>query len=761
MLLALQWFGVLANPVVESEAYISEIYFDDSDNWTIEIYCYYINPDYNEFKLYTSSGFAYFSLDGDIALITAQDLSTPLSINREGDFIYITQFDDMVMLSDTVSFGNYPGSKVNATLPGESLVNVIVEDNGYSIYNHYWLVKDIAPSLGYISEPVKETFSGYLLDINGDPVKNIEIEYGATGDLPLIWTNEVGYFECDSMYCRNYSIMLGGTYLLDDLTVEPGSSVFRNYQFNNPGTVEISGYCHLNGTGSEEGTKIYLRNNCPGFVVDSTVTDESGFYSLNVSIGDYSVIFDHTGYYPFYSFDGNTFLENSVLYSEYLDFGNVTTIIGGNQQGVWDNIHTYLILGDVIVPENDSLILKSWTQLEFVENSTMFVYGTLFINGTENDSVEIYKSYIQSWNSYKNAINFMGSGTANSQIQYARFEGNGSGITLYDASFPVNNSMFYDNKWPILLYGTSAPLIDSVTFEMNNKSLLCFDQSSPVITHCMFFNNSRALQITDNSSPAIYNNIFYYNNVSINLMGNCSPEIFNNTLFSNGMAFRILYDVNPIVSSNIVVNNNTGMIFGNYYGGGGSFNYNDFWGNNSDFEIGGTQYPPDGLGLLTATNINGDSCDTYYNIFLYPQFSDTATADFHLTEFSPCIDAGNPEFSLDPDSTIADIGAYYYYHNPVFIKGNGFNPVKKFAVYPNPANSEIFATFELKQDDADIVAGLKILDIKGKEVASVHFNGTNSLYLNITEKEIPAGTYLFILEFSGEKVAVEKVILQK
>ncbi len=35
--------------------------------------------------------------------------------------------------------------------------------------------------------------------------------------------------------------------------------------------------------------------------------------------------------------------------------------------------------------------------------------------------------------------------------------------------------------------------------------------------------------------------------------------------------------------------------------------------------------------------------------------------DFHLTENSPCIDAGNPAADEDPDDTRADIGRYYYH----------------------------------------------------------------------------------------------------
>jgi hypothetical protein len=59
-------------------------------------------------------------------------------------------------------------------------------------------------------------------------------------------------------------------------------------------------------------------------------------------------------------------------------------------------------------------------------------------------------------------------------------------------------------------------------------------------------------------------------------------------------------------------------------------------------------------------NANGVPADTFMNIFQDPMFVNPEAGDFHLRPGSPCIDAGNPESPLDPDTTVCDIGAYAF-----------------------------------------------------------------------------------------------------
>lgn len=85
--------------------------------------------------------------------------------------------------------------------------------------------------------------------------------------------------------------------------------------------------------------------------------------------------------------------------------------------------------------------------------------------------------------------------------------------------------------------------------------------------------------------------------------------------------------------------------------------YCDFFGDSSGAFSGDV---PANVGRLTRVNRRQDSCDYYLNIFVNPLFADTTAQDYHLTALSHCIDAGDATQPRDPDSTLADMGAFYF-----------------------------------------------------------------------------------------------------
>ena len=93
--------------------------------------------------------------------------------------------------------------------------------------------------------------------------------------------------------------------------------------------------------------------------------------------------------------------------------------------------------------------------------------------------------------------------------------------------------------------------------------------------------------------------------------------------------------------------------------------YGNFYGNGI----------PAGAGVNSTTNANGDSCDIYSNILLLPQMANPYNGNFNLTEDSPCIDAGDPALPNDPDGTVSDMGALYFFQSPVFVNISSSVPV--------------------------------------------------------------------------------------
>ena len=208
----------------------------------------------------------------------------------------------------------------------------------------------------------------------------------------------------------------------------------------------------------------------------------------------------------------------------------------------------------------------------------------------------------------------------------------------------------------ISLSGTDSLTIEECVITGNFASgmgggINC-DHTNPRIVKCL---------ITGNTAANMGGGIYCYS---------ASPAIDRCTISSNygreggGIS---CYTFQLPASSPVVVNT---ILEGNTGAGGvhffnspyASFTYCDFNDNQGGNFAG---IVPPFLGRLTTVNINADSCDRYYNIFCDPLFQAViGDSAFRLTENSPCIDAGDPNSSRDPDGTIADMGVFYFHHGP-------------------------------------------------------------------------------------------------
>ena len=292
------------------------------------------------------------------------------------------------------------------------------------------------------------------------------------------------------------------------------------------------------------------------------------------------------------------------------------------------------IIGDISVQSGDSLIIEPGAVLLFDGDYSFDINGYLYAVGTETDSINfIPNTGIASWG----GIDFNGVADDSSRLMYCFITGsNSSGIECDYSSPAIAYCIISGNSNTFNIYfGTgagggiscsySSPTIENCIFIDNSANnfglgggIFCWG-SNPVISHCTISGNMASGWgggiFCVESSPAI---------------SHCT--ISENTAFEGGGIN--CYGFSPTVVNNIIWANSaaTGS---QIYIGSGSFSctYSDIQG-----------------GWPGTGNIDEDP------LF----YSTTGDSAFRLTATSPCIDAGDPASPLDPDGTVADMGAYYF-----------------------------------------------------------------------------------------------------
>lgn len=237
-----------ANPIMP-ESLISEVYFDDDDNWYLVVDVFLMEilgiQTFQELELYSSDGEFVFNEDflPDFntyeTIITEEALVYPHQIFRNADYIQTVWpegwFDFMFL-----DWGNSWGDPVKGPSPGQSLVPVVVyEDEFYNV--EFWLVKCSSPWFLGNGGLVTGEFEGFLYDQNEMPVANAQIKYvpdwmtDPPYFFPPLITDQSGYFYDNSLYACNYHlhgvIIDGFDYDFDEyVSIEPDS--VNSFVFN-------------------------------------------------------------------------------------------------------------------------------------------------------------------------------------------------------------------------------------------------------------------------------------------------------------------------------------------------------------------------------------------------------------------------------------------------------------------------------------------------------------------------------------------------
>ncbi|NQS97548.1 MAG: right-handed parallel beta-helix repeat-containing protein [candidate division Zixibacteria bacterium] len=273
------------------------------------------------------------------------------------------------------------------------------------------------------------------------------------------------------------------------------------------------------------------------------------------------------------------------------------------------------------------------------------------------------------------------------------------------------------------------------------------------IQRCLFANNS--------SLEASYNfaggGAILISNTDSVVVANCTFNGNSSVGYAGGV---FIHESSASIINSIFYENSGGNVINCYSSNWETINYCDFFDNNV---IQNVWYGPDSIGILAATNINGDSCDIYSNIFLDPLFySTTGDSAFCLTEESPCIDAGDPAIPLDPDGTIADIGMFYFDQSVLVKPGSSAPQSTAYSLspaYPNPFNAQTTITFTIA---SHCWVEMAVYDVMGREVAVLlnQQQAAGSWQLTWDAGGLGSGVYFAIMRADGFSQA-RKMILVK
>ena len=246
----------------------------------------------------------------------------------------------------------------------------------------------------------------------------------------------------------------------------------------------------------------------------------------------------------------------------------------------------------------------------------------------------------------------------------------GGGIFCVNHPILVENSTILGNGMD--LYGSGGG-IQALLSEIELKNVSINDNQTK-FGGGIYISNSigffEDVEIKNNYSDSKGGGLWVGGNTELDIIKTIISENYS-VGFGSGI-FVSVSNLN-ILNSNIVNNIASSNVLGAgiYMDGGLSyinnsiiyFNYIENSFNNPNYNLGGYSSTNFIEYDIIYSNIEGVDSSIFHNgtgiISEDPLFVDSGNGNYDLTEYSPCIDAGDPTIH-DNDMTISDIGAYFY-----------------------------------------------------------------------------------------------------
>ena len=331
-------------------------------------------------------------------------------------------------------------------------------------------------------------------------------------------------------------------------------------------------------------------------------------------------------------------------------------------------------------------------------------------------------------------------------ISYVALKGSGENETIFDAN-NENTVLFFSRSYSAVVEGIT--ITNGYSYSRGG-GIYCYS-SNPSLKKVMIIGNATIHygggSYCPNSSPSLE---------YVTITGNSANYSGGSYCGWNSL---------PIIVNSIISDNTGSYGIYVYSGGNPTIKYSDFWNNE-----GGNFYGVNAsIGVNVTTNANGDSCDAFYNIQLDPLYVDPLNGDYHLSwanfpipdsTMSPCIDAGDPSSPLDPDGTIADMGAYYFNQG---VSVDDPQEISNYMLtnYPNPISSHtknLTVSFSIHKPGK---VKIQLFNIKGQLVSTLINEDKNigEYTINHPVNDLSSGIYFTKLSVDGVDREITKVIL--
>ncbi|OQX79534.1 MAG: hypothetical protein B6D64_04680 [Bacteroidetes bacterium 4484_276] len=364
------------------------------------------------------------------------------------------------------------------------------------------------------------------------------------------------------------------------------------------------------------------------------------------------------------------------------------TQVSGNQSGTWNAANSpYQVIGEIIIPSGQILTIEAGVEVNFQGHYKFTVQGNLQALGTETDSIFFTTdNQATGWG----GIRFDGSDGI-SNLSYCRIEfgktsgaypdNHGGGMALLASDAVVSNCVFADNDatggdtgmggavYAINTGSSSGPL----TFFTNCKFLRnhCYGEGGAIKFTSDMNTEISGCEFIENTCNYGGGAISFYSVIDTKMIFCLFAD--NYTMYSSGGAIHTLGVGNTLIFEQCTMSGNSAVT-----GDGGAVNL---------------VFSPSG-----ATGSN--------NINENPQFANPGMLDFHLTETSPCIDAGI-DIGYEYIGEAPDMGCYEF---DQYLITNEYQP-NDFKISPNPTTGKI--NLEFAEDN---IQQIRISDLTGKTI---------------------------------------------